>query len=38
MTWLVRAERFSDGGLESAFESGLLAAIARRAATLADGT
>ena len=38
VTWLVRAERFSDGGLESAFESGLLAAIARRAATLADGT
>ena len=34
-TWLVRAERFSDGGFEAAFESGLLAAMARRAAQLA---
>jgi hypothetical protein len=34
---VIRAERFSDGSLEWAFQSGLMAAIARRAKTLADG-
>ena len=35
LTTLVRADRFNEGTLEWAFESGLMAAIARRAATLA---
>jgi hypothetical protein len=35
LTALIRAERFSDGSLEWAFQSGLMAAIARRARTLA---
>lgn len=34
LTAIVRAERFSDGSLEWAFETGLMAAIARRAAAL----
>ena len=37
LTAIIRAERFSDGSLEWAFQSGLMAAIARRARTLADG-
>jgi len=37
LTAVVRAERFSEGSLEWAFQSGLMAAIARRARTLADG-
>ena len=36
LTAAIRAERFSDGSLEWAFTSGLMAAIARRAGTLAD--
>jgi Family of unknown function (DUF6508) len=36
LTALVRQERFSDGTLASAFNSGLLRAILRRAAALAD--
>ncbi|MFL5686382.1 MAG: DUF6508 domain-containing protein [Chloroflexota bacterium] len=36
LTAVTRAERFSDGSLELAFQSGLMAAIARRARTLAD--
>ena len=35
LTTLVRADRFSEGTLAWAFESGLMGAIARRAATLA---
>lgn len=35
LTALVRSERFSEGTLDEAFESGLLARIARRAASLA---
>jgi hypothetical protein len=35
LTAIIRAERFSDGSLEWAFQSGLMAAIARRARTLA---
>lgn len=35
LTVYVRAERFGDGSLEAAFESGMLTAIARRAARLA---
>jgi hypothetical protein len=35
LTAVVRAERFSDGTLEWAFDSGLMAAIARRAQALA---
>ena len=37
LTAAIRAERFSDGSLEWAFKSGLMAAIALRARTLADG-
>lgn len=37
LTAIIRAERFSDGSLDWAFQSGLMAAIARRAKTLADG-
>ena len=37
LTAIVRSERFSEGSLEGAFESGLLAAIARRARALASG-
>lgn len=37
LTAVIRAERFSDGSLEWAFQTGLMAAIARRAGTLADG-
>lgn len=36
LTVYVRAERFGDGTLEAAFESGMLTAIARRAALLAE--
>lgn len=36
LTALVRSERFSEGTLDEAFESGLLLRIARRAAALAD--
>ena len=35
LTALIRSERFSEGTLDEAFESGLLARIARRAAVLA---
>jgi hypothetical protein len=35
LTTYVRGERFADGTLEGAFDSGMLAAIARRAAALA---
>ena len=35
LTVYVRAERFGDGTLEAAFESGMLTAIVRRAAALA---
>ena len=34
VTALIRSERFNDGELAAAFESGLMAAIARRAAML----
>ncbi len=37
-TAVVRSDRFTEGSVAGAFESGLLAAIARRAATLADLT
>jgi len=37
LTAVIRAERFSEGSIEWAFQSGLMAAIARRARTLADG-
>lgn len=37
-TALVRGDRFSEGTLAWAFESGLLAAIARRAAVLTEGS
>jgi hypothetical protein len=36
LTTYVRAERFGDGTLESAFDSGMLTAIIRRARVLAD--
>jgi Family of unknown function (DUF6508) len=36
VTWIYRSDRFSEGSLLEAFESGHLAAIARRARTLAD--
>jgi hypothetical protein len=36
LTTYVRAERFGDGTLESAFASGMLVAIMRRAAVLAE--
>jgi uncharacterized protein DUF6508 len=36
LTAIIRSERFSDGSLEWAFQSGLMAAIARRAGALAD--
>ena len=36
LTALVRSERFSEGTLDEAYESGLLARIARRAAVLAS--
>ncbi len=35
LTTFIRSERFGDGILESAFNRGMLTAIARRAATLA---
>jgi hypothetical protein len=35
LTTYVRSERFGDGSLEAAFESGMLTAIARRASVLA---
>ena len=34
LTAIVRSDRFSEGSINGAFESGLLARIARRAATL----
>lgn len=37
LTAIIRAERFSDGSIEWAFRSGLMAAIARRARTLGGG-
>ena len=36
LTTLIRSERFGDGTLESAFKRGMLTAIVRRAAVLAD--
>lgn len=36
LTTIIRADRFSEGTLAEAFESGLIAAIARRAAVLAE--
>jgi hypothetical protein len=36
LTVLIRQDRFVEGGLNSAFESGLLTAIVRRAAALAE--
>jgi hypothetical protein len=36
LTVYVRAERFGDGTLENAFESGMLTAIVRRAQALAE--
>ena len=36
LTVLIRQERFVDGALESAFESGLLVRILRRVAALAE--
>jgi uncharacterized protein DUF6508 len=36
LTAVIRAERFSEGSLEWAFDSGLMATIARRATTLAQ--
>ena len=38
LTVLIRRDRFVEGALNSAFEAGLLTAIARRAATLAGET
>ena len=38
LTVLIRQERFVDGALESAFESGLLVRILKRAAVLAKDT
>ncbi|HET8785113.1 MAG TPA: DUF6508 domain-containing protein [Candidatus Limnocylindrales bacterium] len=38
LTAVIRADRFSEGSLEWAFGSGLMAAIARRARTLLDET
>lgn len=38
LTAIIRGERFSDGQLEGAHESGILLAIARRAGELAGGT
>jgi hypothetical protein len=38
LTVYVRSERFGDGTLESAFRSGMLAAIIRRAGVLAAGS
>lgn len=37
LTGLIRSDRFSEGTLAEAFESGLLTAIARRARELPDG-
>ena len=37
LTAIIRAERFSEGSREWAFDSGLMAAIAGRAKTLTDG-
>ena len=37
LTAIVRSDRFVEGSIEGAFESGLLAAICRRAAALLDG-
>jgi hypothetical protein len=37
LTAIVRSERFSEGSIAGAFESGLLLAIARRARELAEG-
>ena len=36
-TAIVRSDRFSEGALGEAFDGGVMAAIARRAAALADG-
>jgi hypothetical protein len=36
LTTYVRSERFGDGSLEAAFESGMFTAIARRASVLAE--
>jgi len=38
LTAIIRGERFSDGELAGAHESGILLAIARRAGELAEGT
>jgi hypothetical protein len=37
LTALIRRERFVEGALNGAFESGLMTAIVRRAAALAEG-
>jgi hypothetical protein len=37
LTAIVRSDRFVEGSIEGAYESGLLARIARRAAALLDG-
>lgn len=37
LTAIIRGERFSDGELEGAYQSGILLAISRRAGTLASG-
>jgi hypothetical protein len=36
LTAIIRSDRFVEGSLEGAFESGLLAAICRRAAVLLE--
>ena len=36
LTAIVRSDRFVEGSIEGAFQSGLLAAICRRAAVLLD--
>ena len=38
LTAIVRSDRFVEGSIEGAFESGLLARIARRAAALLEAT
>lgn len=37
MTWIVRSDRFSEGSIAGAYESGVLRAIIARAAQLAEG-
>jgi hypothetical protein len=37
MTWIVRSDRFSEGSIAGAYESGVLRAIIARAARLAEG-